>query len=195
MNKRQENNTQQLFDLIRTSESERDSVLRGLYKDETLRSMIYKFVLSNGGTENDARSVFNYALAKFVKSVIKNHNLEIKDTISKYIYGIARFTWYDELGKKVNYTEFDESFMTQIVEPPKRLELQERNEMLKNLLDKMMRNCKEVLMFWASGFSMNEIADKMGYKSFKMAKKKKYECMKQLSAYLNDNPEIKARLK
>ena len=42
---------------------------------------------------------------------------------------------------------------------------------------------------------MEEIAKMLNYKSFKMAKKKKYECFKQLLKYLDQNPQIKMALR
>lgn len=195
MNKQPNNTIQQVFELIRSDEKSRNNILRDLYNDDKLRSMVYNFIQQKGGSKEDARSVFNFSLAKFVKSVLSKKDLKINSSINQYIYGIARFTWYDEINQKPEYKEFDESYMTEIVKTPNRLELEEQKILLKGLMDQLMKNCKEVLMYWANDFSMKEIAEKLGYKSFKMAKKKKYECLKQLTSYLNDHPELKEKLK
>ena len=72
---------------------------------------------------------------------------------------------------------------------------QTKIEQLNDLLGKLGKNCKEVLMYWANGYSMKEIAEMMGYKSDNMAKKKKYKCFKELLDYLEQHPEIKNTLR
>ena len=57
------------------------------------------------------------------------------------------------------------------------------------------KNCKEVLMLWAYGYKMKEIANIMNYKSDNMAKKKKYKCFKELLEFLEQNPEAKSALR
>ena len=42
---------------------------------------------------------------------------------------------------------------------------------------------------------MSEIAEKLGYKSEGVVRKKKSECMKELLTFLNGNPQIKEALR
>jgi RNA polymerase sigma factor (sigma-70 family) len=67
-------------------------------------------------------------------------------------------------------------------ENPHRLyEKKEQTWRLEGLLDLVGEKCKEVLIkFYYLEFSMKEIAEEMGYASDKMAKKKKYECLKKI---------------
>ena len=191
-------NNQETFDLIRSGEEGRNEVVLHLYNDQKMRSMVYNFVLKNGGEQDDAKSVFNYSLAKFVKAVIKNKDFNIKQSLYHYIGGIAKYTWYDELAVKNKHHNLTLETVPEFsdeVSSDDRLMLKERNVLLADLLLKMRRNCKEVLMHWANGYSMEEIAEMLNYKSFMMAKKKKYECMKQLLKYIESNPEIKEKLR
>lgn len=191
------NTIDSIINQIRAGEKGRNNAVLALYNDAKLRSMVYKFVLKNGGDQADAKSVFNYSLAKFVKAVIQNKDFYIQQELIAYIYGIARYTWYDEIAQKQKTVEMESERIpdfTDNVSSHDRMVLAERKVILHDLLTTMHRNCKEVLLHWAGGYTMEEIAKIVHYKSFHMAKKKKYECMKQLLKYIEDNPEIQEKL-
>ena len=56
----------------------------------------------------------------------------------------------------------------------------ERRQLLDSLLDRLGDRCKRVLILWANGYSMREIADKLDLSSEAMARKTKYKCKSQL---------------
>jgi len=70
-----------------------------------------------------------------------------------------------------------------------------KKEIITTLLERLGRNCKEVLLHWANGYKMAEIADIMKYKSEGMVRKKKYQCFKELLSIIETNPQIKTILK
>ena len=70
-----------------------------------------------------------------------------------------------------------------------------QKKLIENLLSYLGRNCKEVLMYWANGYKMKEIAKLVGYKSEGMAKKKKHLCMDKLQKHIANNPSIIAILR
>lgn len=180
---------------IRSGKDGRDAVIKMLYQDSKLKNMIYGLILKSGGEQSDAQSVFNQTLIQFIKTVIRKPDLQITSTLNSYIAGIARYCWYEDLGKRKKPPIIRPQNEEDTITPEKMVIDLEKKNLLQELLSKMKRNCKEVLMHWANGFTMNEIADMMDYKSFKMAKKKKYECMKQLLAYLEQKPELKEALR
>lgn len=49
---------------------------------------------------------------------------------------------------------------------------EEKRTLLLNVLSHIGKNCKEVLMYWANGYAMDEIAQKLNYKSEGMVRKK-----------------------
>jgi len=67
--------------------------------------------------------------------------------------------------------------------------------MLQKVLSVIAGRCKEVLMLWAAGHSMKEVAKELQYKSDGMARKKKSECMKELLTYLYNHPKVKEQLR
>jgi len=176
---------------IRGTKQERDEAVKLLYFDQDIRSSVKRFVMNNGGQSQDVRPILHICIMKLVKTVIKNDRLVLRNSLVAYIVGIAKFSWYDELTKRGKVWEGEIPHVIDDHTPEKLYLNLERKHLLEKLMGIMRANCKEVLMLWANGYSMEEIANNMNYKSFKMAKKKKYECMKQLLEYIDQHPEIK----
>ena len=183
---------------IRSGKSGRDEVIGQLYYDEVLRQKIKSVVLRYGGQQHDTEEVFNTTLMQFVKTVVKNKEMAINSSLHGYLSGVAKYVWMNQSKKeKKNRSEdIDDQFDIQSDTTPESLLLdQSKVDLLGGLLQKLGRNCKEVLMYWANGYSMKEIAEMMDYKSDNMAKKKKYKCFKELLDYLEAHPEIKNALR
>lgn len=182
---------EEIVEGIRSSYANREATLTKLYQDKTLRSAIISMLLDNNGYKEDLDEVLSQSLIRFYKLCLTNRTFELQTTYVNYIKGIAHYVWLKQLKRnKRNHTEdIDSENEWMIAIEDVQLMKKERKVVIANLLGLMGRNCKEVLMFWASGYSMVEIAEKMNYKSYKMAKKKKHKCMKQLITYLEDHPE------
>lgn len=183
---------------LRSGKKGRDEVINLLYKDEKLRKSITTLVMRGGGSIEDAQSVFNLALIQFVKTVVKRQDLKIDSSISSYIVGVAKFVWYKEVRQKVKHRTQPLEGGIDAIDPiaPESLVLSdEKNNLLKSLLNQLGKNCKEVLMHWANGYKMEQIAKMMNYQSAGMAKKKKYQCMKQLLAFVAKHPQVKEALR
>lgn len=190
--------TDVIINKIRSGKPGRDEVLKILFNDEVLRNKISIVVKKYGGQPNDFEDVFSTALMQFVKTVVKNKEMVIKTSLHAYICGIAKYVWLN-LSKKANRIrteDIDDQYDIQADTTPEKLLLdQSKIESLNELLGKLGKNCKEVLIYWAHSYSMKEIAQMMGYKSDNMAKKKKYKCLKELMEYLEKHPEIKNALR
>ena len=191
-------NTDVIMSKIRSGKAGRDEAIGILYYDEVLRHKVNFVIKKYGGQSSDFEEVFNTSLMQFVKTVIKNKDMVITSTLHSYLCGIAKFVWMNKSKKenKIHTENIDDQYDIQADTTPESLLLdQSKIENLNELLEKLGKNCKEVLMHWANGYSMKEIADMMGYKSDNMAKKKKYMCFKELLDYLEQHPEIKKTLR
>jgi RNA polymerase sigma factor (sigma-70 family) len=71
------------------------------------------------------------------------------------------------------------------VSPEHILLSQEKKAVLDAVLDKLGGRCKDVLLLWAGGYSMEEIAARTGLSSEAMARKTKYRCKNQLMDLLD----------
>jgi len=183
---------------IRSGKSGRDEAIEKLYYDEVLRKKISIVLNRYGGQKTDFDDIFNVSLMQFVKTVVKNKDMVITTSLHAYICGIAKFVWMNKSKKenKIRVEDIDDQYDIQSDTTPESLLLdQTKIEQLDGLLQKLGKNCKEVLMHWANGYSMKEIAEMMNYKSDNMAKKKKYKCFKELLEYLEANPDIKKALR
>jgi len=179
---------------IRSGKAGRDEVITSLYKNKQLKSKVINQILKKGGSKEEAQSVFNLCLVQFFKTVIKNKDLTIKINLEAYIMTIAKNVWYQELRKnaKIKTSEINDNLDLAEENNSESLLLNiEKMEVLNDLLSKLKKRCKEVLMYWANGYNMEEIAKMCDYKSAMMARKKKYQCMKELLDYVSRNPHVK----
>lgn len=191
--------TDQVLTKIRSGKEGRDLVLTHLYNDTKLSSGIKSVIYKMGGSEENFKDVFASTLMQFVKTVLQKPDLVIKHELNTYITSIARYLWLANKRKDSKYSfqelpieDSDENWE----DGPETLVLKkEKFFLLQELMDELGTNCKEVLMYWANGYKMKEIAELMNYKSADMAKKKKYQCFKALLSYLEENPNIKSALR
>lgn len=189
---------QQLIVLARSGKQGRDAVLKRLYLDAALRQSITSIVAKFGGNADDAEMIFTTTLMQFVKTVIKRPDFEPTSNLKAYLCGIAKFTWFKEsrLKQKHQSDSIEDAVDLADVETPEKLLLhRHRVDLLHDLMAKLGKNCKEVLLHWANGYTMKEIAEQMQYKSDMMARKKKYKCFKELMAYVQQHPTIKDALR
>ena len=186
-----------IFD-IRSGKEGRDNVIKQLYYNKDLRNIMRSMIFKKGGSEDDFETVFNTSLMQFVKTVTKNSKFEINTSINSYILGISKYIWYGELRKRNKHKSeaIDNHYNLSTETTPESLVIDFSNkELISDLLLELGKKCKEVLMYWANGYKMIEIADIIGYKSAGMAKKKKHICLKELLLYLDKNPQIKSVLR
>ena len=186
--------TSEILKKSRSGKPGRDEVITQLYHDKKLRSKIESIVLKYGGQKSDFDTIFNNVLMQFLKTVIKNKDLEINSSLHAYLCGIAKYTWLNETKKEAKHRSEaieDQFDLSSNITPETLLLDQGKLTLLSGLMANLGKNCKEVLMYWANGYSMVEIAEMMGYKSDMMARKKKYKCFKELLAFLEENPDIK----
>ena len=187
-----------LVSKIISGKSGRDEIIKLLYYDNVLRrkiNTITKNILDNSHEED---IIFNTSILRFVSSIVKNQNIEITASVHSYICGIAKYICLNNIkkAKKQRFENLDEIAEIEMnLTPETTLIDQQRSENLFKLLNGLNKNCREVLMYWANDYSMIEIAEVMGYKSDMMARKKKYQCYKQLVKILESRPEIKNFLK
>jgi len=158
--------------LIRIARGD-ESALEFLYKK--YYRMMTKMVISNSGTEDEARDVYQDALIVFWEKA-RGGNLVMTSKISTFIYSICLNLWRKELDRKSRLSN-EEKEGSEFFE----YEKQERIKIIHDCLDELGDTCKKILMYYYfDGMSMNEIADKLGYANTDTAKTKKYKCKKRL---------------
>ena len=143
---------------------------------------IKKFILSKGGTKADAEDIFQEALIIFYRKV-QAEEFKLSSAISTYLFSVCRFLWKDELKKRKNkqvqhinsgLLQREEDDVTEIMERESKVKQAEQ------VLRQIGERCLSLLrLFYYERLSMTAIAEKMGFKSEKVAKNQKYKCLER----------------
>jgi len=150
-----------------------EKALEFLYKK--YYRMMTKLVISNSGTEEEARDVYQDALIVFWQKA-RSGNLVLTSKMSTFIYSICQNLWRKELDRKkrLSNEEKDSSVVLDT-------DTAEREKIIAKCIDQLGETCKKVLMYYYfEEMSMQDIADKLGFANTDTAKTKKYKCKKKL---------------
>jgi RNA polymerase sigma factor (sigma-70 family) len=137
--------------------------------------MMTKLVITNSGTEEEARDVYQDALIVFWQKATSG-NLVLTSKMSTYIYSICQNLWRKELDRKKRLSN-EEKDTAVLLDT----DSSEREKVLAKCIDQLGETCKRVLMlYYFEEMSMQDIADKLGFANTDTAKTKKYKCKKKL---------------
>lgn len=163
-------NEKDLFERIKKGD---EKALEVIYKK--YYRMMTKLVITNSGTEEEARDVYQDALVVFWQKA-SSGNLVLTSKMSTYIYSICQNLWRKELERKKRLSN-EEKDTPQAMD----FDTAEREKIIAQCLDQLGDTCKKVLMYYYfDELSMQEIADRLGFANTDTAKTKKYKCKQKL---------------
>lgn len=137
--------------------------------------MMTKMVITNSGTEEEARDIYQEALVVFWQKAVSG-KLVLTSKMSTFIYSICQNLWRKELDRKKRLSNEEKDQPVTID-----TESEERNKIIARCIDQLGDTCKKVLMYYYfEEMSMKEIADKLGFANTDTAKTKKYKCKQKL---------------
>jgi RNA polymerase sigma factor (sigma-70 family) len=154
-----------------------ESALDYLYKK--FYKMMAKLIISNNGTDEEARDIYQEALIVFWQKAVSN-NLVLTSKISTYLYSICQNLWRKELDRKsrLSYEDKDGS---DGLDPDR----EERIKIINNCINELGETCKKLLTYYYfDEMSMSDIAEKLGFANADTAKTKKYKCKKHLDTLI-----------
>ena len=141
--------------------------------------MMTKIVLSNNGSEDEAKDIFQEALLAFWQKAVSG-NLVLTSKISTYLYSICLNLWRKELDRKgrlSNEVKDSEDYQSH--------DQDEKAKIVRDCIAELGDTCKKILTYYYfDGMSMNDIADKMDFANQDTAKTKKYKCKKRLDSLI-----------
>jgi len=141
--------------------------------------MMTKIVLSNNGTEDEAKDVYQESLLAFWQKAVSG-KLVLTSKISTYLYSICLNQWRKELDRKSRLSgeEVDgEDYQAH--------DAKERLKIVMDCIEELGDVCKKVLTYYYfDGLGMQEIAKKMSFANTDTAKTKKYKCKKKLDSLI-----------
>jgi RNA polymerase sigma factor (sigma-70 family) len=150
-----------------------EKTLEFLYKK--YYRMMTKLVITNSGTEDEARDVYQDALIVFWQKATSG-NLVLTSKISTYIYSICQNLWRKELERKKRLSSEEKDTAVSMD-----TETLEKEKIIAQCIEQLGETCKKVLTYYYfEEMSMQDIADKLGFANTDTAKTKKYKCKKKL---------------
>ncbi len=167
-------------------------VLMYIYK--SFYQQIKYFVNTNNGTDDDAQDVYQEALIVIYRKLVEE-DLEIENcSFNTYLYSVCKLLWLKQLEKKRQkqdvYVEEDHDFVD--LEDDNILDVFEKSERYKlyqKHFNELQEDCRKVIGLALERLSLRDIAEIMGYKSEKYAKKKKYQCKEKLIEKIKQDPK------
>lgn len=188
---------QEMIRLIRSGAEGREVVASEILNNTEIRRGVRKIVHKIEGPEVEMEEVFHYSIVQFMKSVMKNPEFTISSNVHSYIFGIARNICLQRIRKaKLPMAELPEYAEMDDDSVPIDLQImnQERYSLLHSVLSTLGAKCREVLMHWAAGFKMAEIAKILDYSSDVVVRRKKMKCLQQLLGVVHGDNKLKSLL-
>lgn len=137
--------------------------------------MMVKLVVSNNGSEEEAKDIYQDALIVFWQKATSG-NFTLTSKISTYLYSICLNLWRKELERKSKLSN-EEKDEAEWMEDDK----QERIKIINECINALGETCRKVLSYYYfDGMTMSDIAEKMNFANPDTAKTKKYKCKQRL---------------
>lgn len=166
-------------------------VMQFIYK--TFYTYVKYFIISNSGNEDDVKDIFQEALIIIFRKLTEEC-LEISCTFKTYLYSVCRLLWLKQLKKRKMKGEVsidNEEFIELSDETRDLSEQTEKYKLYQKYFKKLSEDCQKVLTMSLEKTSLKKIAEVMGYKSEKYAKKRKYLCKEKLVNEIKKDPTFK----
>lgn len=158
-----------------------DRALAYLYKLHF--PMISHFILSNSGTDDEAKDIYQEGVIVFYEKV-KADTLELTCQIKTYLYSVCRRLWLKRLAEKgrfANKVDDPENYLTLEDDIPQQEENERRFGMMDEALTQLGEPCKTLLEdYYIRMQNMQDITDRFGYTNTDTAKNQKYKCLQRL---------------
>ncbi len=181
-------NVEEILDGIRLNDIK---VLQYVYK--TYYSYTKYFIINNSGHEDDAKDIFQEALVVIYRKLL-DEQLTISCTFKTYLYSVCRLLWLKQLEKRKvkNETSLDRENFIELADETKNLSVQnEKYRLYQKYFNLLGKDCRKVLEMSLEKIPLKQIAEIMGYKSEKYAKKRKYQCKERLIKEIKKDPQFK----
>jgi len=172
-------------------------VLQSIYKN--FYSKINFFIKKNNGDDDDASDIFQEAII-IVYRKLKANDLVLDCTFETYLYSVCRFLWLKQLEKrklekekiKDNH-EYNDDIYDDGLE--KVVDINERYRLFQKHFNHLGKDCQKVLQLYFDKVPLINIAQIMGFKSEKYAKKRKFRCKEYLIKSVKEDLEYKKILR
>jgi RNA polymerase sigma factor (sigma-70 family) len=189
------------------------------YDDETLLALIGKkeslneaihaiyrqyaepvqaFIMSKGGSQQDAEDVFQETVTAFV-DIVQKGKYRGEAVIRTFLIAVSKNVWYNAIKKRSRSAErdkiFDNTIEKEELDISHFIAEREVKQELGALLDQLGENCKKILiMFYYENLSMKEMLSRFSYENEQVIRNKKYKCLQQLAEIIKSKPAMVAQM-
>lgn len=181
-----------------------EELLNGILRnDSVILQFIYKnfyykinfFIKKNSGDDDDANDVFQEAIIIIYRK-LKENSLVLDCSFDTYLYSVCRFLWLKQLEKRKNEKEriYDnQEFRDDIYDDQlnRTVDLNERYRLYQKHFQNLGKDCQKILQMFFDKVPLKQIAQVMGFKGEKYAKKRKYKCKEYLIKSIKQDMEYK----
>jgi RNA polymerase sigma factor (sigma-70 family) len=159
---------------------------------------VSSFIMSRGGSQQDAEDIFQDTVVAFIE-VVKKGSFRQESSIRTFLTAIARNTWFNELNKRKRSGEREKHYESgreqQEEDVSHSISDREVKQQLRELLDQLGESCRKILiLFYYENLSMREMLDQLPYENEQVVRNKKYKCLQQLTEIIKGNPGIASRI-
>jgi RNA polymerase sigma factor (sigma-70 family) len=163
---------------IRQGGTAREAALREIYRDRELQRMVISFVRNHQGDATEGQDMYHEGIIVLDRN-IREGKFRGESPVKGYLYSICRFLWMNQMRKLARskpMAEVPREDEADLETPEIQLIDQERKELLAGWLGELGERCQRILELWKLSYSMEEIAEALGFSSPDMARKAKYRC-------------------
>ncbi len=172
-------------------------VLQYIYKN--FYSDINFFIKKNKGDDDDANDIFQEAIIIMYRK-LKVGELVLDCSFETYLYSVCRYLWLKHLDKRKiekenikDNQQFHEDIYDESLE--KITDVNERYRLYQKHFTNLGKDCQKILQLYFDKVPLKNIAQIMGFKSEKYAKKRKFKCKEYLIKSIKQDLEYDKILK
>jgi RNA polymerase sigma factor (sigma-70 family) len=171
---------------------ELDGAILFLYQQyaDTTRS----FIMSKGGSEQDADDIFQETVVSFIE-VVQKGKFRQEATIRTFLISISKNLWFNEIRKRQRSGNREKLFETGRDQEDADIQAmigdREVKQQFQHLLAGLGESCRKILiLFYYENLPMKEIVTHLHYENEQVVRNKKGKCLQQLTALLKMNPVV-----
>lgn len=154
--------------------------------------MVRSLILSNSGSESEAKDVYQEAVIAFYERV-QDHNFILTCKIKTYLYAVCRRLWLKRLSEKKRFhgkIEDHETFIGIEEEVDEVQNKESEFQLMKLSLEALGEPCRTIITdFYIANLSMEDITLKFKYTNADNAKNQKYKCLQRLKKLFFKEPK------
>ena len=183
----------ELISAIKEGGKEMELAMRWLYHRSSLRREVQGHLAKLGAQRDETDDVWQDGICAMILN-IRSGKFRQDAKVSTFLHSICKNIWLNKTKRRTKWQEIKGNIAVTPVDketPESLLVNDEEKKRLADHLGLLGAKCKKILELWSLYYSMDEIADLMGYKSSGMARKKKHQCLQRLMRIVNSKRKIK----